>query len=81
MDESGRRHRNWAAVECPGCFGRGTYACAVCHGLGAVCPTCRGDGWVLDDRIPIGLANRLMHCPACNGSFSQAAVIVRGVLT
>jgi len=81
MDESAHRHRNWTAVECPGCHGRGAPACSVCHGLGAVCPTCRGAGWVLDARIPVGQSNRLMRCPACNGSVVQAAVIVRGVLT
>lgn len=33
----------------------------------SACDTCKGNGWVLDAAVPVGRADRLIKCPACQG--------------
>ena len=45
---------------CPACLGLAGAACGVCRGY-AVCPDCRGAGWLADP----GRAVRYHVCPSC----------------
>ena len=50
-------------------------ACRTCRGAGLVCPTCRGDHWLLDTRRPVGERD-VLACPSCpTPEAGQAAIV------
>ena len=73
-----------ARVTCRDCRGAGWTgvspddtrpACRTCRGAGLVCPTCRGDRWLLDLSRPVGERDTLA-CPTCpTPAAGQAAIV------
>jgi hypothetical protein len=45
--------------------------------MGAVCPQCRGAGWLVNPQVPLGSSAMLMHCPTCQGDPVREAAAIR----